>query len=637
MSISQLLPLSAGTFIKDYEIIELLGSGGFGAVYKAKPRNGSSVAIKETYFGSERELKMFRDEANLLSSLSDEDFPKVITHFDNGNSRYYLIMELIEGDDLGDVLEKSKKPIDLKTVLDWADKILESLAYLHAKGIIHRDIKPQNLKLTPKGRIKIIDLGIAKDYFNKASSNNSVSSIGAATPFYAPIEQHLRLEENFVLMLMMCSEQKTNNVLAQGTDARADIYALGVTLYRLLTNTVPAISPNRALSVWSGKNDLIVPAHKVNKNIPLEISQFLHKAMEIERDNRYASVNEMRDALWKAFTTIKNKREQQQSAEFAKREAELLERERNLREREVHFKQLEPMQDWQQIEAARLQKEEAEAKRRQADIDEIERKLNEPKKDSKQIPVNRILATVTAVTLFIGGLFGVSYWVSDTPKVANTNINTVNTASVANNANNISNTANNSVAKVANNVANKVTNTTDNVISSNLTYGPFENSLPVESPSDYFKIGCDCTANKDYVCAISNYSKAIELNPNDACAFNNRGNAYNCKDIKGNCDLAINDYNEAIKLKPEYIIAYYNRGSSYDYKGNYDLAINDYSKAIVLNSRFVFAYNNRGNAYYNKGNYDAAIADYRKALKIIPYDEKAKNNLKLALAEKAKQ
>ncbi len=581
MSISQLLLLAAGTFIKDYEIIELLGSGGFGAVYKAKPQNGSSVAIKETYFGSERELKMFRDEANLLSSLSDEDFPKVITHFDNGNNRYYLIMELIEGDDLGDVLEKSKKPIELKTVLDWADKILESLAYLHAKGIIHRDIKPQNLKLTPKGRIKIIDLGIAKDYFNKAGSNNSVSSIGAATPFYAPIEQHLRLEENFVLMLMMCSEQKTNDVLAQGTDARADIYALGVTLYRLLTNTVPAISPNRALSVWSGKNDLIVPAHEVNKNIPLEISQVLHKAMEIEREDRFVSVTEMRAALSQAIATVSSKFEQHQSAEFAKREAELLERERQLREREVHFKQLEPTQDWQKIEADRLQKEDAEAKRRQADIDEIERKLNEPKKDSKQIPVNRIIGMLTAVTLFIGGLFGVSYWASNTPKVANTNINKANTASVAN-------TANNSVANATKNSNNKTVNSSTNV-----------SPAAMQSAEKYAKKGYACD-EKDYDCKILNYSKAIELDSNNEVAYNNRGNAY---DDKGNYDQAIKDYNKAIELKPDYADAYSNRAYS----------------------------------YRNKKNYDAAIADYRKALELNPNNEMYKHNLKLALAEKAKQ
>jgi eukaryotic-like serine/threonine-protein kinase len=165
MSISQLLPLPAGTFIKDYEIIGLLGKGGFGSVYKAKPRNGSYVAIKETHYTNEQLLETFRDEGELLRTITDEDFPKVHEHFPYGDSRYYLVMDLIEGDDLLDVLAKARKPLELRKVLDWADKILESLISLHSRGIVHRDIKPENLKLTPKGRIKIIDLGIAKGYF----------------------------------------------------------------------------------------------------------------------------------------------------------------------------------------------------------------------------------------------------------------------------------------------------------------------------------------------------------------------------------------------------------------------------------------------------------------------------------------
>jgi eukaryotic-like serine/threonine-protein kinase len=95
------VPLPTGTTIgENYKIIKPLGKGGNGRVYKAENKNGSLVAIKEAYFEFEEELKRFRTEAKLLSSLSDEGFPKVIDHFSDGANRYFLIMELIEGDDL---------------------------------------------------------------------------------------------------------------------------------------------------------------------------------------------------------------------------------------------------------------------------------------------------------------------------------------------------------------------------------------------------------------------------------------------------------------------------------------------------------------------------------------------------------
>jgi serine/threonine protein kinase len=596
MSISKLPPLSAGTFIKDYEIIGLLGKGGFGSVYKAKPRNGSYVAIKETHYTNEQLLKMFRDEGELLRTITDEDFPKVHEHFPYGDSRYYLVMDLIEGDDLRDVLEKAGKPLELRKVLDWADKILESLVSLHSKNIVHRDIKPENLKLTPKGRIKIIDLGIAKGYFGEAAQMKYVGSVNAATPRYAPIEQHLRLEEDFILMLMICSEEKTREVLNQNTDARTDIYALGVTLYHLLTNTIPAISPNRALSVWSGKGDLVIPAHQVNKNIPLEISQVLHKAMEIERDNRFVSVTEMREVLNKAIGAVIYRYEQQKVEEQSKREKDLAERERKLRQREAKVVEPTPTKDRREIEAERLQREQEEAKRRQAETDDIKRQLRELKVNSTPNGAKWLAGIVLIIVLFFGGLFGLIYWaINNDSQVANRNINKANTVSVAN-------TTNNSVANVVNNVANKPANSATNIVA---------NSTVVASI--YYRQGNICYEKKEYDCAISEYSKGIELKPDDADAYFNRGNAYNERGYnksKGDYKQATNDYNQAIK---------------------------NYNNADELNPNDAMTICYRGTVYYRQGNIDAAIADFQRALEIAPEYKSAKTNLKLALEAKAKQ
>jgi tetratricopeptide (TPR) repeat protein len=120
---------------------------------------------------------------------------------------------------------------------------------------------------------------------------------------------------------------------------------------------------------------------------------------------------------------------------------------------------------------------------------------------------------------------------------------------------------------------------------------------------------------RNYDQAIEDYSKAIELNPQYADAYSNRGNAYY---DKRNYDQAIEDYSKAIELNPQYAIAYYNRGNAYYNKRNYDQAIEDYSKAIELNPQYADAYSNRGNAYYDKRNYDQAIEDYSKAIELNP-------------------
>jgi tetratricopeptide (TPR) repeat protein len=129
----------------------------------------------------------------------------------------------------------------------------------------------------------------------------------------------------------------------------------------------------------------------------------------------------------------------------------------------------------------------------------------------------------------------------------------------------------------------------------------------LESAEAYYNRGLTYGKKGQYDRAISDFNKAIELNPKYAMAFNDRGVAYF---YKGQCDKAISDYNKAIEIDPEYYKAYSNRGNAYLYKGQINQAIPDYNKAIELNPGYALAYNNRGNVYLNKGQFDQAISDY---------------------------
>ena len=134
--------------------------------------------------------------------------------------------------------------------------------------------------------------------------------------------------------------------------------------------------------------------------------------------------------------------------------------------------------------------------------------------------------------------------------------------------------------------------------------------------TEWFKKGYNAGENKNWDEAIVCYSKAIELDPDYAMAYNNRGWAY---DEKGEYDRAIRDYNKAIELKPDYAMAYNNRGLAYEKKGEYDRAIRDFDQAIELDNdklATMYAYNNRGIAYYYKGEYERAKEDYRKACEL---------------------
>ena len=147
-----------------YLVQKQIGQGGMGAVYMATDqRFGSTVALKETFFNDPNLLKAFEREARLLNHLRHPALPRVSDHFTEEDGQF-LVMEFIPGADLSEMLKEKSAPFPASDVLEWADQLLDALEYLHTHEppVIHRDIKPQNLKLTSRRHIVLLDFGLAK-------------------------------------------------------------------------------------------------------------------------------------------------------------------------------------------------------------------------------------------------------------------------------------------------------------------------------------------------------------------------------------------------------------------------------------------------------------------------------------------
>ncbi len=251
-----------------YRIDEIIAEGGMGAIYRGLDQSlGVQVAIKENLFTAENSTRQFRREATLLAGLRHPNLPRVTDHFIIPGQGQYLVMDYITGQDIRQRL-RSGGPIPENEVIATGAAVCQALQYLHSRQppVIHRDIKPGNVKINSNGQVFLVDFGLARE---AAPGQATTTGARALTPGYAPPEQY-----------------------GHGTTSLSDIYSLGATLYAALTANIPEDALARAMGTAH-----LTPVRKYNPQVSEYTARVIEKALSVHPQDRYQSAEEMRLAL----------------------------------------------------------------------------------------------------------------------------------------------------------------------------------------------------------------------------------------------------------------------------------------------------------------------------------------------------
>ncbi len=265
--------LASGMLLQDrYQINRPLGQGGMGSVYEALDlRLSALVAVKGNLLAGEEVRKAFEREAQLLANLHHPALPRVTDYFAQGES-LFLVMDFIPGSDLKSLLDLRPKPFTWEEICSWLPDLLAALTYLHTREpqVLHRDIKPSNLKLAPSGEVYLLDFGLARGTIGHMTAGTLSRSVFGYSPHYSSLEQ----------------------IQGERTTVQSDLYALGATLYFLLTKTLPADALTRVTAHLEEEPDPLLPLEQVLAEIAPRVAQAIHRTLALKPFDRPRSVAE---------------------------------------------------------------------------------------------------------------------------------------------------------------------------------------------------------------------------------------------------------------------------------------------------------------------------------------------------------
>ena len=608
--------LEKGKKIGDYYLVEKIGHGGFGDVWRAEKRTQLSVtsfALKFFHPKKSDEVNVAEIQREIEVWQAVSGLPNIISviEADYAEDYIYIVSEYAAGGSMQRWLAANGGRADtVEQAIKITLEILNGLSHLHRSGFIHRDIKPANI-LIRKGTFCLADFGVTREI-----KTQSITMHTAGTYQYIPPEAFSK---------------------KPAVSAETDIWAVGVILQELLTGRTPFPHDEIPSLMYSVLHE---EPEEMTGDIPDSLRRIVHRALRKQRGDRFSSAQEMMDDLKEVLTEdtdfdVPMSEENipvvlQQTAPkdtivdtaFAKTEKldqelpaspkESVSEKENIHERESLFEKEDV-----------LRKENVPEK-------EVVQEREDIPEDTISVPAPVIVSSARRKAqkrLFITGVVGAGII---TLGVLFSVLGLFSTSAAEYFQQGLNCAANEDFDCAIDNYTEAINIQPNSAEPLKLraaafyAKGDFEKAIQdynraaeinPNDPNIFYGRGVAFFNRADYDRALENYNKALALNSQDEKLFYNRGLAFFSKGV---FDRALEDYNRAIELNPEYAEAFHNRGNIYDEQEKYDLAIKEYDRAIELNPNFALAYSNRGAAYGRKGNYDRAVADFTRAIELNP-------------------